>query len=675
MDPQLEGASNRRLSWLARVALLWALLIAARLAYIQIYCHDEYRRLARNQQFREMEVRALRGAITDRNGEPLAMSVPAQSVAINPMEIPNLDVAAELLSRVLGVEKEDLLQRMHLARASDRRFLWVRRKVPLEQARRLQAMNLEYVEFREESARYYPKGSLAAHILGGVDFEEKGNAGLELAMDEELESRSGTTMLAQDVRQRGYDSRVDSAAAAGRTITLTIDERLQYIGERELARAVRDRGCTTGTLMVLRVPTAEILAMASYPAFDPNQPLRPGESMEHRLNLAVAAPFEPGSVFKVITLAAALETTNLTPESVIPCGSGRINLFGRVIHDHNSYSALSFADVLAKSSNIGAIQIGLKVGDAGMFEYVRRFGLGRLAGLPLPAESAGKLRPLRHWTKSSIGSIAMGHEITTTSVQLAQACFVIANNGLLVKPRLVAKLQRPGELPEVPPQEPPQRVLKAETAITMRGLMERVVLPGGTGTKARMDGWSCGGKTGTAQIFDAKTGNYTKRYNSSFMGFAPAMNPAVVVVVTLNGSSEYGGAVAAPVFREVASAALRLSGVARDIPEGDVQLARSQASPESENDVALADLTTQEAEAPAQVHLASAAAELSLSQPEVFGPKMPNFRGKTMRAVLQECAAMGLKVDTQGSGVARSQTPAPGAVIGLGERITVQFAR
>jgi len=233
----------------------------------------------------------------------------------------------------------------------------------------------------------------------------------------------------------------------------------------------------------------------------------------------VSSPFEPGSMFKVITLSAALETTNLRPDSVIPCGNGKMTLFKRVIHDHNSYASLSMTDVLAKSSNIGAIWIGLHVGDAKMYEYVRRFGFGSTTGIPLPGESGGLVRKLSRWIPSSIGSVAMGHELMTTTMQMAEACSVIANGGVLVKPRLVLKRQRPGNnAEEMEPLAKPVRVVKPETAFTMGQMMKHVVMPGGTAfPMARLDGYSVAGKTGSAQIYDFKARAYTHKYNASFM--------------------------------------------------------------------------------------------------------------------------------------------------------------
>ena len=351
---------------------------------------------------------------------------------------------------------------------------------------------------------------------------------------------AGSAQVLTDVNKRGIESELFDEPKVGTNLALTIDERIQFAAERDLKAAVETANARTGTVVVMNPHTGEMLAMASYPTFDPNKPPQRGEARKARLNLAVAAPFEPGSVFKVITLAAALETTNLRPESILPCGS--INMFHRVIHEaKHAYGPLSMADVLAKSSNVGAIQIGMRVGKEKLYEYVRRFGFGQKTGTGLPAESGGMLRRLDRWQPGSICSVPMGHEISVTALQLAQACSVIANGGLMVKPRLVLKRQKPGGAMEDVKPERPVRIIKPETAFTMRGMMEGVVLlPYGTGRRARLDGYSSAGKTGSAQIYDYAARHYTASYNASFMGFAPVTNPAIVVVVTLNGTTWVG---------------------------------------------------------------------------------------------------------------------------------------
>jgi cell division protein FtsI (penicillin-binding protein 3) len=675
---------ERRLTWLAAIVLLWGAAIFFKLVSLQVFHHREYSNQARARQEVVIEIPAPRGTIFDRAGQPLAMSVSSQSVYLNPLKVPDLGVAAELLALVLHMDRAALYGRMQAAYENRRGFLWVKRKISSLESESLRNLQLGWIGVANETKRHYPKGSLAAQILGSVDFEEKGNAGIEKALEAELHGTPGRARLLTDVKRRGIDSQMASEARAGTPITLTIDERLQFVAERELAAAVASHKAVSGSLVVMNPYDGEILAMASYPAFDPNQQPEAGQSQAGQLNHAVSVPFEPGSVFKVITLSAALETTHLNPESPINCNGGAITLFGRTIHDsHSGMGVVPMKTVLAKSSNVGAIQVGLKVGQANMYEYMRRFGFGQKTGIALPAESSGKVRRLSRWGTTSLASVAMGQEVSVTTLQLAQAASVIANGGLLVRPQLILKKGNQNV-----PARAPVRVLKPDTAITMRQMMEGVVLVG-TGTRARLLGYCSGGKTGSAQIFDFATKHYTHTYNGSYMGFAPVTNPSVVVVATLNGThgeAGFGGQAAAPVFKAVATEALRVFDVPKDLPEATPLplVARN----EDVDDLAFADLGSDQpnileegdeddavAQAPSQIP-----SQTLLQTPTQPGapvtdtPTVPNFRGMTMRAVLAQAAAKGLTVLADGSGVARVQHPAAGSPLRQGERIHVQFA-
>jgi cell division protein FtsI (penicillin-binding protein 3) len=669
---------DRRLAWLAGIVLIWGAAILFNLVSLQVIHHQEYSKLATERQVVAVEIPAPRGTIFDRNGQPLAMSVPTESVSIDPLRAPDLGVASELLSLVLHMDRTALYGKMKWAHDNHHGFLWVKRKISYEEGQNLRNLRLEWIHIQDESQRHYPKGTLAAHVLGSVDFEERGNAGIEKALDGELRGQPGQAQMLTDVKRRGIDSQSASDARPGTPITLTIDERLQFAAERELAAAVEAHQAKSGSVVVMNPYNGEILALASYPTYDPNLPPQPGEDSAGRQNHAISVPFEPGSVFKVVTLSAALETTNLRPDSMINCLRGAITLFGRTIHEaHGGYGTIPMALVLAKSSNIGAIQIGMRVGQANMHQYVRKFGFGQKTGIPLPGESAGKVRRLALWSKASLPSVSMGQEVSVTTLQLAQAAAVIANGGLLVKPRLVLKKGN-----QTVPVEQPVRVLEPETAITMRQMMEGVVLPGGTGTRARLEGYTSGGKTGSAQIYDPAAKHYTHTYNGSFMGFAPLTNPAMVAVVTLNGthgSAGFGGQASAPVFHTVVTEALRVLDVPKDLPD----LAPTKtpvAADEESSDLAIADIGRGQPnileDADDEDQPAAKQAEGPFRVPDQpVGPTVPNFRGMTMRAVLAEAVAKGLMVLPDGSGVARVQYPPPGSTLHQGERIRVQFAR
>jgi cell division protein FtsI (penicillin-binding protein 3) len=667
-----SGMVERRLTWLAGIVLVWGAAIFLKLISLQILHHYEYSRMARTHQELVRKVPAPRGTIFDRNGQPLAMSVPAETVYVNPLKLPSLPIAAGFLATALNMDQAELYGRLKQAYDSHRGYLVVKRNITFDEGQRLRRLSYDGIEIDGQSQRHYPKGMLAAHVLGGVDFEEHGNAGVEKALDSDLRGTPGQERLLTDVHRRGIDSQNAAVARPGTSVTLSIDERLQFVAERELAAGAIAKHAQSGSIVVMNPYTGEILALASYPTYDPNLP--PTNDWAARQNHAIAVPFEPGSVFKVVTLSTALETTRLRPESMIDTGRGTITLFGRTIHEaHGAYGTISMSDVLKKSSNIGAIRIGMQVGQEHFYEYVRRFGFGQKTGIPLPGESKGKLRKLAQWGSLSLAEMSFGQEISVTTLQLALAGSVVANGGLLVKPRLV--LRKNGQLV---PVETPVRVLKPETAITMRQMMEGVVMPGGTAyPEARLAGYSVGGKTGSAQIFDFATRHYTHNYNGSFVGIAPLTNPAIVVVVTLNGthgSGGYGGRAAAPVFHVVASEALRILETPKDIPEdtpSKTLLAKNTVP--DRDDLTMSDLGEDGPNILEEPEEDDAAASAGTPVPQ--GPKVPNFRGMTLRAVLAEAAARGLQIAPDGSGVARIQFPAPGAVLQEGERIRVQFKR
>jgi cell division protein FtsI (penicillin-binding protein 3) len=561
----MNDQAIRRVRHLARVLYLLAALIVGRLVQLQIVQHSEYKLHAQKQQERVLKIQAERGQILDRDGQPLAVSRPLDSVCVNPVLLRDMPFAADVLSKVLQIDGPTLLQQMRDAADDDHGFLWVKRRITPEESQSLHALNFDWIEYRTEYQRVYPEHSLAAHVIGSVDFDQQGNAGIEQIMDDELQGHDGKMLLATDVHRDGFDSQLADQPRQGRTVRLTIDTRIQRIAERELMRTVLKHQCKSGSIIVLDPRTGDILAMASYPTFDPNDPVKRGQDMGPRENHATMVPFEPGSVFKVVTLSTALETTELQPGSPINCGMGSITVGKRTVHEDHKYGTLSMEDVLVHSSNVGAIRVGRTIGPTKLYEYMtQHFQLGKRSGLPLPGESAGMVHKLKKWTADSMLSIPMGHEVMVTTLQLAQICGIVANNGFYIKPRITLDM----------PVSRPLAVLRPETAITMRRMMESVVLRG-TGRNARLQEYTAGGKTGTAQIANPGAHQYTHFYNASFMGFAPVTNPRLVVVVTANGASGksgYGAGVSAPVFKEVASAALRLRDVPPDLPE-DMRMA------------------------------------------------------------------------------------------------------
>ncbi len=682
-----ETEETHRARLLARVALIWAAIILLRLLHLQVFSHKELQEAAQHQQELQQEIRVQRAAIRDRNGRPLAKSIPVDSVCVNPLRVPDPDVAAQILGHILDIDAVTLRDRIAAAAKASRGFLWVKREISSEESERLRSLNLDWIEYRTESLRSYPNGQLASHVVGSVDFKEEGNAGVELAFNSELEGKPGEARMLTDVKRRAYESEIERPPVPAKEITLTIDSRIQYIAERELAAAAVRTHARTGSVVALNAKTGEILALANWPSFDPNQPVRNRLDLAARNDVAITSPYEPGSVFKVVTVSAALEEAAVTPATMINCGNGMLRLGSRVIHEaHHGYGMLSVADVLAKSSNIGAIQIATRLGQDKLYQYVRRFGFGQPTGLPLPSESAGLLRKYERWGKTSYASVAMGHEVSVTAIQLARACSVIANNGYMIQPRLVLMKQAPGQPPEYEPVSKPVQVVSPETAVKMRQMMEGVVLHGTGRRYAQLKGYTSAGKTGTAQIYDLSTRQYTHYYNGSFMGFAPVGNPRVIIVVTLNatsgGTAGYGGPAAGPVFREVATAALRLLDVPKDLPEEVPE--QDDKEPVDADDLSIAGLDPE-----AGAELVSLNPQ-SLTQPSLgqaffsgpgaeskpaVGPRVPNFQGKTMRDVIEQAASEGIIVELMGHGIARAQVPPAGAVLPPGERVKIEFTR
>jgi cell division protein FtsI/penicillin-binding protein 2 len=677
--------ADKRLMWFGAAILVWGTLIVVQLFRLQVVHHADYVRAAHKQQEETLEVAAPRGSIFDRSGQLLAGSVKRDSVYIDPLQAPDLQVASAILSGVLQLDRTSLYGRMQWYADNRRGFMWVARAIDAEQSERLRSLRLDWIRFADESRRSYPRNTLAAHLIGAVDADQVGQWGLEKSLEPDLQGLPGSVRVLTDAKGRGIDSHAQTDPRPGIDLTLSIDERIQLPAQNEIARAVQESHGESGSVVVMNPYNGEILALASYPPFDPNQPPGHGEDPAARFNHAVSVPFEPGSVFKVLTLAAALETTDLKPWSMINCGNGAFTMAGRTVHEaHHGYGVMPMEMVLAKSSNIGAIKIGLTVGSSKLYEYLRRFGLGARTGVPLPAESPGMVRKLSKWRTTSLMSVSMGHEVGVTTLQLAQVCSTVANGGLLVPPRLILK-NGTAAVPLVPPH----RILKPETAIAMRKMMEGVVLVGTGHRYANLQGYSSAGKTGSAQIFDYATGHYTHSYNASFMGFAPVTNPAIVVVVTVNGthggSAGYGGPVAGPVFRAVATEALRVLDVPKDLPDTAPDTRETKGADPDE--VPILDgpieppvLDEADVQAPAPPQAAQPANSIAdagqrPAPPAPSGPKTPNFIGLSMRSVVTLAQAQGLPVDLSGTGIVRAQDPPPGAVLHGGERIRVDLAR
>ncbi len=663
-----------RLLMVAALAMLWMGATLARLGYLQLVCYSDYLARAQRQQQRIVEISPKRGAIYDRNMRELAMSVQVESCFAVPIEIAKPEMAARLLSGVLGVPSAEIEARLSTSRA----FVWIARKLSLEKAARIAALNLRGIYFQKENQRFYPKRQLAAHVLGYVDIDEKGLAGIEYAVDERVRGKAGKMQVVADARRRWFD-RTEKAPDAGSSVVLTLDEEIQYIAERELATAVSQTRAQAGSIVVQDPNSGALLAVANWPPFNPNAVAE--SPPEARINRAIGALYEPGSTFKLVALAAALEEGIARPEEVIDCQMGAIYIAGHRIRDHKPFGLLSLTEVLAHSSDVGAIKLGLRLGAPKLYEYIRAFGFGRPTGVDLPGENHGLLRRVENWSAISIGAVSMGQEVGVTPVQLVTAMSAIANGGLLYRPHVVREL-RQGERVVALEQPAPQRVVRPTTAATLRRMLEAVVFEG-TGRLARLEGVTAAGKTGTAQKIDPTSGRYSRtQHIASFVGFAPLNTPAVTVLVVLDSpvGPHEGGQVAAPVFKRVTEQILTYLDVPRDVRiSPKMQRTGDQRGPEQlEADLSDFDpvqVTTsarEDASTPEPALHATLTAPTGLAAEEDL--TVPGFRGKSVRDVTEECLRLGFTPVLVGTGVAVEQSPEAGTTVRRGSRLTVHFA-
>jgi cell division protein FtsI (penicillin-binding protein 3) len=667
--------------------------IGLRLVWLQVGRYQELSQRAQKQTLRTIEVSPRRGVITDRNSRELAMSTEADSIFAAPGDLKSADTAVVLLSRVLRLDAAAtaaLRMRLDKAKQGGKSFCWIKRKVSPDDAARVRALQLAGVHVLRENKRFYPKGELAAHLLGFVDLDENGLAGVELARDKDIKGQSGKLLVQADGRRRLFGRADSQWVDSGQNVVLTIDEKIQFLVEEELRAAVARTRSLAATVIVMDPNNGEILALANRPAFDPNEPqaipelqaiprdldaaayqARWNEVWEkHTLNRAIGASYEPGSTMKIITVAAALEERVTTPDEVIDCQMGSINVFGHVIRDHQPFGLLTVNQVMANSSDVGAIKLGLRLGKDRLWRYMKAFGLGQRTGIDLLREAAGLTRDPAYWTKSSVASISMGQEVGATPLQMAVATSVVANGGYWVRPRLIRSVYRPGRstpwpdtvAAAAPPPQSRRRVISEETAARVRNMLEMVVTEG-TAKSARLQGYTAAGKTGTAQKYDPRIKTYSPTdHVASFIGFAPFHRPVVTIAVILDSpvGAHHGGDVAAPLFKRIAEKTLAYLEAPRDLPAADPPPPPKDppAGPE-------------ETLPPPALPFPQGVAVVGLEG----APVAPDFLGLPLRAVAQKAAAEGLDVELLGTGVARQQAPAPGERLLPRQRVMVRFGR
>src|SRR5437660_4986816 len=678
IDAPRVSSPQRRALFIAIGLVVWMLAIGARLVQLQVNQHEELASRARSQQVGAIETSPSRGQVLDRQGRELARSIDTESFFADPREIPSTEDTARRIAAITGQDRAELTSRLSEAKESSKKFVWIVRRLDIQSASKLDQLNLDGIYSRKEPKRYYPNDSLAAHVLGFVGTDEIGLSGVEQYYNEKIRGEAGKVYLERDRERRAFES-YEVQSHPGQTVVLTIDQTIQYRTEQALSAAVERAHAKSGTAIVMDPRTGEILALANAPSFDPNQSQKyPAEA---RVNGALQTIYEPGSTFKIVAYSAAIEKGLVKPEDKIDCQMGQITVAGRLIHDHHPFGVLTIADALAQSSNVGAIKLGLLVGDESMYEYMKLLGFGSRTGIDLPGESPGLLRALNRWQPSSIGSIAIGQEVGVTALQMATAYSALANGGMLVKPHLVREMRSPegAALFQVKPES--RRALQPATTVALRGMFEGVTLHG-TARKAQLDGYSAAGKTGTAQKVDPKTHAYSAtKFIGSFVGFAPVKNPAVVIIVVIDEplGSYHGGDVAAPVFREIAEQILPELGVAPDVEfkSGPTLIAQTSKSSTTQINNDLAQTEQRQASLPriAAQNFNGQASEIVLAVASNRAALMPDMHGQSVRDVARTCAQLGLRLEARGDGHAVRQIPEPGAEVDAGQIVRVDFGR
>jgi cell division protein FtsI (penicillin-binding protein 3) len=589
----------------------------------------------------------------------LARSVDADTIYAVPTEIDNPSRVLEALCGAFGNctkrERQVLSERL----ASRKQYVHVRRRVSPDDARRVAALGLEGIGFIKENRRFYPNRELAAHLLGYVGSENGGLSGIEATYDRLIRGEMGKVLVQTDARHRAF-SRVERPPTSGASLELTVDQNLQHIAERELRAGVEWARAAGGSAVIMDPFTGEILALANYPTFNPNAF---GDFKDDaRRNRAIQDLYEPGSTFKIVTAGAALEEKTVTPARLVDTRGGQIRFGSRVIHDTHDYGVLSFEDVIVKSSNVGAIKVGLELGAERMAAYVTRFGFGRPLSPDFRGESPGIVRGVAKMSNSALASVAMGYEIGVTPLQMAVAVSSVANGGELIEPRLVRTVIRGADRAAVP-RKVLGRTISASTATQLTAIMEAVVTDG-TGTAAQIEGYTVAGKTGTASKI--VNGAYSKSdYNVSFVGFVPSRRPAFTIVVVIDsphaaGLSRYGGTVAAPIFQRIADAALRHQGVPPSVNRAPPVLV-------ARRDEVFQQPTSHLIDAPSIVTVA----DTSRGSDGLF----PDLAGMSARDAVRVLARLGMSPRLHGAGRVVEQRPAAGSPLEMSGVATLWLER
>ena len=664
---------DRRLVAIALFMSVWGIAIGARLYFLQVVESADFRAQAERQQQRVLQISPQRGPIYDRNGNELAVSIEVESLYAVPSEIEDRRQTAAFLSEILDVPTLSLESRLD----TERSFIWIERKITARQAARVKALEVEGLYFQKESKRFYPKRELAAHVLGFVRLDGEGGSGIEYRFDDVIGGTPGKVVVMTDARGRSFH-RLEQPPTSGAGLRTTIDQNIQYIVENELIRTVRETKAAGMSIIVMDPSNGEVLAMANYPQFNPNEyGAYPPRSWSNR---AISHVYEPGSTFKVVTAAAVLDENLASLDEIIDCQMGSIVLFGHRIRDHKPFGELSVREILQYSSDVGIIKLGLRLGDARFADYIERMGFGKISEIDLPGEERGLTKPASRWSRVSVGAISMGQEIATTPLQIVNLMSAVANGGILYRPFVVRSVEdRDGKiLRETHPSG--RRVMLHETALLLQDALEAVVKDG-TAQSAQIPGFTAAGKTGTAQKVDPETRTYSlTKHVASFAGYAPASYPVVSAIVVIDEpeGDDGGGKVAAPVFKRVVEQILRYRSIVPDAPSTVPRFTEEGDDPEAPlsprrrvEDAIVNAWEVVDTSLPESLGFPSPS---SLEEHALVQLPVPNFRGKSLRQVTDDCLRLGLRLQSGGSGVAVEQAPPPGSLVQPGTRVQVRFS-
>ena len=654
-----------RLVVLGLLTSLWVLAIGGRLFHLTVVMRGALQERAELQQQHTLKLDPRRGTIRDRNGQELATSVEVESVYAVPKAFSD-ESAAEAstkLASCISLPRARIAERL----AGGKNFVWLERKAKPQTVDCVRDLNIASVGFLAESRRFYPKRSLASQVLGYVGIDNEGMSGVEYSLEDEIRGEPGRRIIWTDAKNRRAASRVDARSQPGRAVYLSVDENLQYIAEVELDTAVRQSAAKSGIALIMRPRTGELLAIASYPSFNPNRygDFPPG----HWRNRPVTDVYEPGSTFKIVAAAAALEENVTTEDERIDCGRGMIQIGPRVIRDSHDFDVLTFREVVERSSNVGMIRIGQRLGKDRLAAYVHAFGFGEVSGIELPGESRGILRPSDTWGPATLASISFGQEIGVTPLQMVTAANVVAASGYLMRPRLLLGFgDSDGRLETPFAPEPVRRVLEEETARRLTELLVGAV-ERGTGHRAQIPGYRVAGKTGTAQ--KAVRGGYSKKdYVASFVGFAPAEDPELTALVILDSpEGDHSGSRAAAVFARIVQRSLRYLGVPpSEAPSLQVAKFWPQSGPiVDESPRTVAGQSVFSASVVAKTVAGVSVSALGSGNPGIAG-EAPEVVGLHARDALARFVARGIVPDIVGTGFVVEQYPVAGSRVEPGTR-------